>query len=64
MLNTNTGTHLGDFLHDPLNCLEDGGLLQQQDGVRLDPVSLKRENKNIILLTFLTLANLSINPLL
>ncbi len=44
MLNTNTGSHLGDFLHDPLDCLEDGGLLQQQHGVRLDPVSLKKHN--------------------
>jgi hypothetical protein len=37
--------YLGDFLHDPLDCLEDGGLLQQQDGVRLDPVSLKQKTK-------------------
>ncbi len=40
-----TVLYLGDFLHDPLDRLEDGGLLQQQDGVRLDPVSLKEKTK-------------------
>jgi hypothetical protein len=51
MLNTNTGSHLGDFLHDPLDCLEDGGLLHKQDGVRLDPVSLKKHHSINILNT-------------